>query len=62
MPEELAHIAWLATAQIRVEADMYGELVMFSTIWGDTIHATVAISDSLTREMFSRGRLAIRMN
>lgn len=61
-PEELAHIVWLGNSNTRVEAENYGRLELFTPTMEDTVARTVQMDTEIIRELFRRGREAIRVN
>lgn len=61
-PEDLSHVAWLLNRNIREEADRYGVLEMYVPSWEDTLFSTVSVDSEKIRDLFQRGRDAIRVN
>ena len=61
-PEELAHMVWLGGTITREEAENYGRLELLVPGMTDTLSVTVPLDTEITRELFHRGRQAIRVN
>lgn len=61
-PEELAHMVRLGSMITRVEAENYGRLELLVPYMEDTLSVTVPLDTEIIRELFQRGRQAIRVN
>ena len=61
-PEELAYIVRLGSMITRVEAEDYGRLELLVPSMEDTLSVTVSLDSEIIRELFQRGRQAIRVN
>ena len=61
-PEEIAHVVFLGSRTVRVEAECYGRLELFQTQYSDTLRARVPLDSDVILDMFRRGREAIRVN